>query len=419
MEMYGLRRFGIKLELGTICSMLEGLGRPQEKFESIHVAGTNGKGSIAAMLSSILHRAGYRVGRYTSPHLISFNERITINNRQIDNDEVVAAYQAVRKQPGGDRQPTFFEYTTAMAFYIFARREVEVAVIETGMGGRFDATNVIVPKLSIISNISGEHQMYLGRTLADIANEKAGIIKPDIPLVTGVTQKKARDKIIAVADSRGAPVYRLGSHFCIRRNPSDGFSYFGINGTAKGLRTNLAGRHQHKNAALALAACELLNTGEIAVSETAVRQGLADTHWPGRLEIVTRRPLILIDGAHNLMAARGLAGYLAENLKDRPLTLVIGILDDKSYRSILKTLIPLCRRVIVTRAQTGRAIEPEKLRQTAVQMTSRVTVAATVPEAIDQGLAAITPDEALCIAGSLYVAGEARHTLIQKELLAE
>ncbi|MFO8048582.1 MAG: folylpolyglutamate synthase/dihydrofolate synthase family protein [Desulfosudaceae bacterium] len=414
-EMYGLRRFGIKLELTTIQTILAGLGSPQDRFPTIHLAGTNGKGSIAAMLSTILHQAGYRVGRYTSPHLVSFNERITVNNIPITNDRVVAAYKAVQVQHGHDRQPTFFEYTTAMAFHEFAQQQVEVAIIETGMGGQYDATNVINPDLSIISNISLEHQTYLGRTLAAIAGEKAGIIKQDTPLITGVSQQQARDRITTVARRRNAPVYIRGTHFKTRRNGSSGqFTYYGLGTVLRKLRSSLAGAHQQVNASLALAACEIMNERSWNIPETAIRQGLATTAWPARLEIVSRDPFILIDGAHNLMAARSLADYLRQSLDGREITLIIGILDDKAYLSILKTLVPLCRTTIVTRAETGRAIAPATLEKAARGLTRSVVVTDTVEMAVNQALSEMTGDQALCIAGSLYVAGDARRVLIKK-----
>ncbi|MFP4446142.1 MAG: bifunctional folylpolyglutamate synthase/dihydrofolate synthase [Desulfosudaceae bacterium] len=419
-EMYGLRRFGIQLELETIAAILAGLGQPQNRFRSIHLAGTNGKGSIAAMLSAIFHAAGYRVGRYTSPHLIRFNERITINEQPVSDEAVVTAYEAVRGRHGNGRQPTFFEYTTAMAFHEFARQQVDLAVIETGMGGRYDATNVISPELCLISNISLEHQLYLGSTLAAIAREKAGIIKPGIPLVTGVSQKSARQVIAAATKANRAPLYIRGPHFKTRRNSaSDRFTYYGLAAVYRDLQTSLAGRHQQVNASLALAACEVLTQRGWKIPEEAIRRGLAATRWPARLETISRNPLVLIDGAHNLMAATSLAQYLRLHLDDTPLTLIIGILDDKAYAVILQTLAPFCRRIIVTRAETGRAVPPDTLAAAARQLTDTVAVTRSVEAAIDLALADLPPKEVLCIAGSLYVAGEARAVFIKKGWIRE
>lgn len=412
--MYALRRFGIKLELATMEQILGALGNPQERFACVHVAGTNGKGSIASLLATILHRAGYRTGLYTSPHLVRFNERIKINGRPIDDQGVITAYQAVKGHHGDSREPTFFELTTAMAFYAFAREKVDIAIIETGMGGRFDATNVIMPVLSIISNISVEHRMYLGNTLSEIAREKAGIIKPGIPVITGTRQKPALEKIRKIAISQQAPFYRLGEHIRIRKNGESTFSYAGIHHHWKKLQTCLSGDHQLANAALAVAACEILAEQGEKIDEVAVRDGLLNVQWPARLEIVAHSPTILIDGAHNLIAAKALADYLNTRFADKSITLVVGILDDKPHKAILKSLLPACDRVIVTRAETGRAFPPETLADAVAELGTTALVSPTVGDAITLAMTKTNPDDMICIAGSLYVAGDAK-AFLEKE----
>jgi len=348
-RMYNLRRFGIKLGLDTIQSLLAGLQNPQDNFSSIHIAGTNGKGSIAATLAAILQAAGYTVGLYTSPHLVRFNERICINQTPISDADVLTAYEAVNLDQHARREPTFFEYTTAMALYEFRRKKVDWAVIETGMGGRLDATNIIKPAVTIISNVSLEHRQYLGRTIARIAREKGGIIKAHTPVITGVKQPGAIKIIAEIAAGRSAPLYLHGKAFRTRRNRNGTFDYHGIETVRQNLKTVLAGRFQVDNAALVLAACEILNSRNIAmIPFESIRTGLAQTKWPGRLEIVTTAPLVILDGAHNQAAAKNLAAYLHENLKGRGVTLVVGILDDKPYRTMLKTLLPHCRRAIIT-----------------------------------------------------------------------
>ena len=414
--MYGLRRFGIILGLATIRSILNALGDPQNNFYSIHVAGTNGKGSVAAALSSILQQSGYRVGLYTSPHLVRFNERICINNRQISNDAVVKSYQAVQKAHLGNRTPTFFELTTAMAFYEFARRRVDWAVIETGMGGRLDATNVIDPVISIITNVSMEHRAYLGNTLARIAREKAGIIKQATPVVTAIKQRQAKSVIQRIAGKKSAPLYILGKNFKVRRQPAGGFSYYGIENTWHDMHTALQGHYQVENAALVIAACELLNKNHTSISQQSIRDGLTKTSWPGRLEIVSEHPMIILDGAHNLMAARELAKFLGDNLAQRSITLVVGILDDKPYQSMLKSLLPVCSRVIVTRAKTGRALDPLRLFETAKKTLSDVRIVSDVAQAFTQAVAEADFNDVICIAGSLYVVGEAK-AAIEKGLI--
>ncbi len=410
--MFSLRRFGIKLGLSTIRNILKGLGNPQNSFACIHVAGTNGKGSIASALSSILHLAGYRVGLYTSPHLVKFNERICINNQPVPDDNVVESYMAVKNVYSGGREPTFFEYSTAMAFNEFGRQKVDWAVIETGMGGRLDATNIIKPVLSRISNISVEHSMYLGNTIAQIAFEKAGIIKRSVPVVTGAKQKRAVSVIEEVAGKRSAPFYRFGDAFRVRRNKDGTFTYFGIDNTWRNLSTGLLGNYQVDNAALALASCEVLIKKEIAgISLEHIKRGLAQNRWPGRLEVVATSPLVLLDGAHNLIAARNLAKFLSNNMADRKITLVVGILDDKPYKAMLRSLLPVCSNIILTKAKIDRALPPEKLYPVASSVVKDVTIIPDVGKAVKHAVETASPRDVVCIAGSLYVVGEAKEAL--------
>jgi len=413
--LYSLGRFGIKLGLSTIKGMLEGLGNPQDGFKSIHIAGTNGKGSIASTLSSVLASSGKKVGLYTSPHLIRFNERICINNRPVSDQDVVAAYQAVKTNYQGVREPTFFEYATAMAFFAFGRHQVDWAVIETGMGGRLDATNIITPVLSIISNISLEHKMYLGHTLYQIAKEKGGIIKRGIPVIAGAKQPVSISALKTIAKKRRAPFFRLGSEFRVRRRKSGIFTYYGMDHIWPDMSTGLLGNYQVDNAALTLAACEILNRDGARISLADIKKGIAGNRWPGRLEIVSRSPFILLDGAHNLMAARNLARFLLDHLSDKKITLVIGILDDKPYHAILRSLIPLCSKVILTRAKIDRAIPPETLYPIAKEIGSCVHIIPEVGDALNCAIKTASLNDAVCVAGSLYVVGEAKAMLESKE----
>ena len=406
--MYGLRRFGIKLGLETIQGILLSLGNPQNRYKVVHVAGTNGKGSVASALAGILHDAGYKVGLYTSPHLVRFNERICIDNQPIADADVVRAYEQVHQIPKGDREPTFFEFATAMALYEFGRQNVDWAVIETGMGGRLDATNVVRPELTVITNISLEHQEYLGETIPQIAAEKAGIIKPRIPVVTGVDQEDAVAAIALAAAAHAAPLYRLNADF--HPEPSGGgeFTHVGIENTWQHMRTGLAGRYQLDNAAMVLAACELLNRNNARVPVAAIRSGLAQNRWPGRLEIVSTSPFVIIDGAHNLAAAQNLAVFLKEEMSERDLTLVIGILDDKPYREILGTLLPICRKTILTSPKIHRALSVETLYECTRGTAAEITVIPDVADAVRHAMENAEDNEAICIAGSLYVVGEAK-----------
>ncbi|CAB5085361.1 Dihydrofolate synthase (EC @ Folylpolyglutamate synthase (EC [Olavius algarvensis associated proteobacterium Delta 3] len=408
-RMYGLRRFGIKLGLDTIERILEGLGSPQKKFRCIHVAGTNGKGSIASALSTILAQAGYRTGLFTSPHLVRFNERICVDNHQISDEEMVNAYEAINSVDSGDREPTFFEFSTAMALYEFGRRNVDWAVVETGMGGRLDATNIIRPSVCIITNISLEHKDYLGSTIAAIAGEKAGIIKPGIPLVTGVRQKTALSVIETCAGEKEAAVSLLGRDFRVRRNRREKtFNYYGMDGVWSGMQTGLSGAFQVENAAMVLATCELLNRQGAALQQEAVGSGLKENRWPGRLEQISDRPLIILDGAHNLMAARHLRKYLAEELANRHITLVVGILDDKPYKMILKDLAAHADRIIVTRPRIDRALPPETLYPEAGRLATDIEMMPDVASAVQRAVETTDPQNVVVIAGSLYVVGEAK-----------
>lgn len=404
---YNLRRYGIILGLSTIRKILQGLRDPQDTFNSIHVAGTNGKGSIASALAKILHVSGYKVGLYTSPHLVRFNERICINDRHVSDEDIVASYEAVKSVHHGSREPTFFEFATAMALYEFGRQKVDWAVIETGMGGRLDATNIIKPALSIITNISLEHKIYLGNTIAEITLEKGGIIKNNVPVVTGVKQKNAISVLKTIADSKSAQLYRFGNAFRVRRN-NGAFNYFGLENVWRNIHTGLLGNHQINNAALVLASCEILNKNNLNLTPQNIKDGLVQNKWPGRLEIVSESPLILLDGAHNFIAARNLAGYLSENLSDRNITLVVGILDDKPCAAMLKSLIPFCSRVILTSPKIDRALPPEKLYPMAKEMISDIHIIPDVDKAVIHAIETASPKDVICIAGSLYVVGEAK-----------
>jgi dihydrofolate synthase/folylpolyglutamate synthase len=409
--MYSMRRFGIVLGLSTITTILDGLGNPQRTFSAIHIAGTNGKGSIASALATILQQAGYRVGLYTSPHLIRFNERICVNGQPISDDAVVASWEAVKSVHHGDREPTFFEFSTAMAFHEFGRQEVDYAVIETGMGGRLDATNVVSPILTIITNISLEHKNYLGNTIAAITSEKAGIIKAGIPVVTGVTQKSARTVVEKTAAAHHAPLFLKGRDFRVRRSGGDRFSYTGIDHRWPGMRTGLSGTHQIDNASLVLAACELFMRDRVNLSREHIQAGLAQNRWPGRLEVVSQKPYVVLDGAHNLMAAKRLSRFLKTALGGKRITMVAGILDDKPYQAILKDLVAPCTRLIITRPKIDRALPLETLEAVARPLIGQIEIVADVGDAVRHAIATSGPEDAVCVAGSLYVVGEAKAAL--------
>ena len=307
---YDLQKFGIKFGLSSTARLMDGLGNPQQHCRFLHIAGTNGKGSVAAMLSAILTLAGYNVGFYSSPHLISFGERFRLKDQDIGDAEVLSLVNQVKRVVDPNELPTFFEFVTAMALLYYAQKKADPVILETGMGGKLDATNIVQPLLSIITNIAMDHREYLGNSIKAIAAEKAGIIKPGVPVITFVRQPSALVPIQAAATALKSPVYYGGQDFDSHRQGQGQFRYRGLKKELKGLKTNLIGRHQYRNAAVALAALEILQEKGWDISEEVIRQGLQQVRWPGRLEVINERPLLVLDGAHNPAAATTLAQAL-------------------------------------------------------------------------------------------------------------
>ena len=413
---YKLGRFGIKLELETIEDILHRLGNPHQRFKAVHVAGTNGKGSTATYIGSILQKAGLKTGVYTSPHLVRFNERITINGQEISDDQVVDAYEAVHEADIGKRNATYFEIATAMGFYHFAKERVDWAVIETGMGGRFDATNVILPEVSVITNLSMEHREYLGNTIKALAWEKGGIIKPAVPVVTAVSQPSGCSVLQNIAKEKSAGLLFYKKDFSMRKTHGKGtYTYDGLENHFDRLVKPLPGEHQKENLSLALAACELIfkkykdTDPRYDFTEPIVKEGLANAQWPGRLEHVMDKPLVILDGAHNLNAVKVLGKYLSSFLKGRQLTLVLGILDDKPHKKMLEHLVPLAGKVIITQAKIDRSLDPAILKAAAERLTQGpVTIIKDVKEAVTHAIKTSKKADVVCVAGSLYVVGEAK-----------
>ena len=418
--LYALQSHGIKPGLSRTKALLSGLGDPHHSFRVIHVAGTNGKGSTAAITASVLSKQGYRVGLYSSPHLLDFTERIQINGTPIAHELVGDLTEIVRhvaesrlRQP-----PTFFEATTAMAFTHFALTGVEIAVVEVGLGGRFDATNVVSPLATVITTIALDHQQYLGTTLEAIAGEKAGIIKHGVPVVTGRVDPQPFSVIRAVASRHKASLRSLGTDFETEGESSSQFSYHGMSQSYTDLTCSLAGRHQLDNAACALAVLEAAQERGITVSEASIREGLRTVYWPGRLEAAGWLPQILLDGAHNPQAADVLASYLtAQNVpgssvKGR-LILIVGMMRDKDRRGVLSRLmrIPALSHVILTKSMHPRAAEPEELAEVVAGLAMSHEIASSVPTALTRARALAKSEDTICITGSLAVVGEAKAML--------
>lgn len=410
--LYGLQKHGIKPGLKRIKELLEALGDPQARFPSIHIAGTNGKGSTSAMLASVLENSGLKAGLYTSPHLVRFNERIRISGKEISNKDIsrltAVVKEAAAKTSSADKT-TFFEFTTALAFFYFMEKKVDIAILETGMGGRLDATNTVAPLMSIITNIGMDHTDYLGDTIEKIAYEKAGIIKKNTPVITASENTDALGVINDIADKKNAPLYVFKKDF--KASPQkDGFNYKGLHTSLRGLKTNLAGRHQFNNASCALAALEILRDNGFNISDKAIRQGLNEVEWPGRIEVVNKKPLLILDSAHNPEGAATLSQAL-KGFKYKKLTLVLGIMADKDIDGIIKRLAPLADRVIVTRPKTDRAASLELLSERLKKYPCEVTAEKDLKKACRMALLEAGRLDAVCVTGSIFTVGEAKQCL--------
>lgn len=433
--LYNLQKHGIKLGLDNIGRLLRLLGNPHDSFRSVHVAGTNGKGSTSAMIASVLRASGLSVGLFTSPHLVSFTERIRVDEKEITEAEVVALTNEIREiiesfrpQAGeaerdifDELSPTFFEFVTAMGFLYFKRKGIQWAVVETGMGGRLDATNVLSPKVSVITRIGLDHREFLGDTLREIAGEKAGIIKRGVPVVSASQEPEALSVIAERTAAEGTRLSVFGRDFSAGFLESDmNGVLISYNGEARfeRLRVPLCGRHQVENAAVALRAVELLRQ-EIPLDDRAVAEGLGSTRWPGRLELIRQEGKafdILIDGAHNPAAAAALAGSLRDLYQPAygRIILVLGIMADKDINGILEPLLPLASEVIFTKPEYARAAEPALLAERARSLGYCATEAASITEALKEasGRAASHEKRSLVVVtGSFYTIGEAKTIL--------
>jgi dihydrofolate synthase / folylpolyglutamate synthase len=409
--LYRLEKFGMIFGLTQVEKILNAIGNPHKEIQAIHIGGTNGKGSTAAMMSSILQKEGYRVGLYTSPHLIRFTERIKVNGKEIEKEEVAALVGWMRKEieAAGITPPfTFFDFTTAMALHYFKQKLVDLAILEVGLGGRLDSTNVVDPLISIITNIAKDHEDYLGRSILKIAREKAGIIKKGRPLITAATQPQVLRLFSKVCQEKGSPYYRVGKDFLYVRAEDRDFDYEGLNRKLWGIHLNLKGFHQVINATTALGAMEVLEDLGYCVSTEAMVEGVREVDWPGRLEMVSSSPGVILDGAHNPAGALVLKESLEKEFQYQHLILLIGIMKDKDIRSMLHLLAPLADHIILTKPHTDRATPPVLLKKALGQNGKKAEIAEDLKEAIERGLSLTQKEDLLCITGSLYTVGEAR-----------
>ncbi|MDJ0624283.1 MAG: folylpolyglutamate synthase/dihydrofolate synthase family protein [Desulfocapsaceae bacterium] len=428
-----LQQHKLKLGLEAMESFLDKVARPDRKIRCVHVAGTNGKGSVSINIVTMLAKAGYRVGLFTSPHLSSVRERFRINDQFISEEEF--AHNATQvHQALGEEKITYFEFTTALALLWFAESAVDLVVLETGLGGRLDATNVVTPLVSVITNVSMDHEAYLGDTLSSIAFEKAGIIKKGVPLVTGVDDEVSREVVTQRCRQMEAPMYLFGSDFWVINDSSGGWSWHSSpqldNRVCTDLRCGMKGDYQQANSSLAIAVLELLRGKGFHFTDEDIRQGLLGVHWPGRLEYLTlpgnkndtaEGPehqddniyRYIIDGAHNPAGVESLVRTLKKEYSYKRLIVVWGSMEDKDLRQTIVPVAEMASLLVLTKPQGERAAGPDMLVEVLPEKLQRICRLIAEPkEALRFAEAQAAADDLILIAGSLYLIGELRCNLV-------
>ena len=419
-----------KFDLENITVLVERLGRPDRAYPCVHIAGTNGKGSTAAFLETILRHAGFRTGLNTSPHLEKINERIRVSGEEISDAafaETFARVQSVIEEllaKGRLRaHPTYFECVTAMAFEYFSRAEVEFGVFEVGLGGRLDATNILTPRVSIITRIDFDHENFLGHSLKEIAGEKAGILKEGVPVVVAEQHEEAREVILARARELRCPVIETTAAYRIEISVmEEGCARARVTRIATGrsmeIAPQLKGGFQLQNALTAAAAAHVLQRQGFAIPAQAIEKGIAATVWPGRLEKLHSQPDIYLDGAHNPGAARELATFWEENFAGRRIFLLYGALRDKAVDEISGILFPHAEEVVFTEPRTSRAISASQLSEIAGHHAARSSIIADAEQGLDYLFSKAAPQDAVFVTGSLYLIGQIRHYWKQRAQVA-
>ena len=419
-----------KFDLENITVLAERLGRPDRGYPSVHIAGTNGKGSTAAFLESILRHAGFRTGLNTSPHLEKINERIRVGGEEINDvtfAETFARVQSVIEEllaKGRLRaHPTYFECVTTMAFEYFSRAGAEFGVFEVGLGGRLDATNVLTPAVSIITRIDFDHENFLGHSLREIAWEKAGILKEGVPVVVAEQHEEAREVIRERARELRCPVIETAAAYRVENSVmEEGCARARVTRMASGRSVEIApqlkGGFQLQNALAAVAAAHVLQRQEFAIPAEAIEKGIAATVWPGRLEKLHSQPDVYLDGAHNPAAARELAKFWQQELGNHKILLLYGALRDKAVDEISGILFPHAEEVVFTEPRTSRAISASQLSEIAAHHAAHSSVIADAEQALDYLLSKTTPEDAVFVTGSLYLVGQIRHYWKQRAQVA-
>ncbi|MCL6482344.1 MAG: bifunctional folylpolyglutamate synthase/dihydrofolate synthase [Firmicutes bacterium] len=414
-----------KFDLDNIRTLAAAMGHPERRLPCVHIAGTNGKGSVAAMLDSILRAAGLRTGLYTSPHLVRINERIRIEGRELPDAEFAAAFARLRAvieallargaEAGGLRaHPTYFECLTAMALDCFARTGLDFAVYEVGMGGRLDATNIVTPEVAVLTQIDFDHEDYLGYTLSAIAAEKAGIIKPGAWVVSAAKRPEARAVISERVAAMGGRLVEIDAAYRVEAAPAaaEPVAQHAVvraaDGTRYELTVPLPGQFQVRNAVTALAAARLLAERGFLIPDDAIVRGIATVHWPGRLQRVGTNPTVYIDGTHNPAGAQELVAFCRQYLSGRRLWLVYGAMRDKAVEEITGLIFPLAWRVVLTAPQQPRAISPDVLAAMTrhLEPPGGITVVANPADALEQALSESAAADVVLATGSLYLAGD-------------
>lgn len=410
---HGTLKFGSKLGLHNISVLLKLMGEPHKKLKFIHIGGTNGKGSVTAYISSILMEAGYKTGTFTSPYIQRFTERIKVNREEIGKEDLGRITSFVRKKVEemlaiDENHPTEFEIVTAIAMQYYMEMDCDVVVLEVGLGGRFDSTNVIDrPELAIITSISYDHGDILGDTLQKIAFEKAGIIKQGGDVLIYPQPPEAETVISQVCVEKGATLYSIDPNDIEEVSfdlTGQVFNYKGY----KGFKIALLGGYQAWNAALAVAASELLIEKGFTIKREDIINGLQKARWPGRMEVLLKEPVFIIDGAHNLEGAKALSRNISKYFPDKKLSFIIGMLKDKDYKGMIEAVVPNCRRVIAVTPDSPRALPAAELAETARIYCKEVLISDTIIEAVEKSLELATREELICAFGSLYYIGKVR-----------
>lgn len=424
--LYGFKKFGSKLGLERISYLLDKLNNPQNQTNIIHVTGTNGKGSVCKFIGSILQKAGYNVGVYISPHLQRFSERIVVNNKEISKKDVVLLIKKIKplvdEMINQNITPTFFEIVTAMTFQFFRDYKVDFAVIEVGLGGRFDATNVVTPLVSVITNISLEHTEYLGEDIQSIAFEKAGIIKNNAPVITAA-KNDAFKVIKKIAQEKNSPIIMVNKKDWKRVSHTTTYQEFLVQGILKeyNVKTTQLGEYQGENIALTINTIEQLQMKGTYIADENIVEGIFTAFNPGRMEIISENPKILLDGAHNPTAMEQLRITLEKDFQFDKLILVLGILKDKDYKKMISFIAPISDVIIVTKANNIRACKPSILRDAIKDLgyENNVLIVESIPDAIKYAKSKANKNNFICISGSLYTVGEARDYLVfeNKEII--